>query len=124
MSCVYLGVEVLSGWNSYKEVKQQIIKATRVPGYLKDIIWRNKYRSSKLEKQGEQARNKDIIKECGIGDVVRFARERRRRWNDHVQRAENSKLIRIARDQRRMGRRDLGRSLKRWKESCRSKYRE
>ncbi|GJQ82487.1 hypothetical protein Trydic_g14476 [Trypoxylus dichotomus] len=53
--------------------------------------------------KGDRVRNKDIREECGIEDVVIFARERRRRWNDRVQKAEESRLTRIARYQRLMG---------------------
>ncbi|GJQ86399.1 hypothetical protein Trydic_g10309 [Trypoxylus dichotomus] len=34
--------------------------------------------------------NKDIREECAIGDVVKFARERGKQWNDHMQRPEES----------------------------------
>ncbi|KAK4887108.1 hypothetical protein RN001_003379 [Aquatica leii] len=65
----------------------------------------------------DRVRNKHIREKCGIGDVVRFARGRRRKWNKHVQRADETRLIRIARDQRSVGRRDPGRPIKRWKDS-------
>ncbi|GJQ76822.1 hypothetical protein Trydic_g15029 [Trypoxylus dichotomus] len=45
--------------------------------------------------------------------VVRFARERRRQLNDHVQTAEESGLIRIAKDEGLMGGGHPGRPLKR-----------
>ncbi|KAK4875519.1 hypothetical protein RN001_011941 [Aquatica leii] len=65
----------------------------------------------------DRVRNKHIREECGIGDVFRFVRGRRRKWNEHVQRADETRLIRIARDQRPVGRRDPGRPIKRWKDS-------
>ncbi|GJQ69900.1 hypothetical protein Trydic_g22443 [Trypoxylus dichotomus] len=43
----------------------------------------------------DRIRNKDIREECGVGDVVRFARERRRQWNGYVLNAEESRLVRI-----------------------------
>lgn len=65
----------------------------------------------------DRVRNETIRRECGIGDVVGFVRGRRRAWNEHVQRADANRLIRIARDKKPMGRRDPGRPQKRWKES-------
>ncbi|GJQ74590.1 hypothetical protein Trydic_g21450 [Trypoxylus dichotomus] len=72
--------------------------------------------AGKARRDIEKIKNEDINEECGIGEVVKFARKRRQ-WNDHLQRAEEPRLIRIARDQRPVGRRDPGRSLKRWKEN-------
>ncbi|GJQ83006.1 hypothetical protein Trydic_g15822 [Trypoxylus dichotomus] len=65
----------------------------------------------------DRIRNKDIREEYGIEDAVRIAGERGTQWNGHVKRTEESRLIRIARDQRPMGRGDPGRPLKTWKES-------
>lgn len=65
----------------------------------------------------DRVRNKDIREECKVRDVVRFVRGRRREWNDHIQRANDERLIRIVRDQRPLGRRDAGRPMKRWMES-------
>jgi len=37
----YLGVEISSERNSYKEVKHQVMKGARISGYLRDVTWRN-----------------------------------------------------------------------------------
>ncbi|GJQ80223.1 hypothetical protein Trydic_g23798 [Trypoxylus dichotomus] len=55
---------------------------------------------------------KDIIEEYRIENVVRFAREGITQWNNHVQRAEKPRLIRIARGQRPMERRDSGKPMR------------
>lgn len=39
----YLGIETSSDRNIIKEVQAQTNKANRISGYLRDIIWRNKY---------------------------------------------------------------------------------
>lgn len=46
----------------------------------------------------DRLRNRDLKEECGIGDIAKFVRERRRKWNEHVQRADDERLIKIAKD--------------------------
>ena len=41
----YFGVTKTSSKDLEKEVKAQILKASLISGYLRDIIWRNKYMS-------------------------------------------------------------------------------
>ncbi|XP_050452220.1 uncharacterized protein LOC126851927 [Cataglyphis hispanica] len=43
MKLNYLGIEASSDRNIIREVQTQADKANRISGYLKDIIWRNKY---------------------------------------------------------------------------------
>ncbi|GJQ77948.1 hypothetical protein Trydic_g2309 [Trypoxylus dichotomus] len=43
---MYLGVEITSSKNLQREVRAQINKASRMSGYLRDPIWRNKYTSA------------------------------------------------------------------------------
>ncbi|XP_045479803.1 uncharacterized protein LOC123684554 [Harmonia axyridis] len=65
----------------------------------------------------DRIRNSAIREECGVVDIGKFVRKRRREWNDHVGRAGYERLIKIARDRKPTGRRDVGRPRKRWLES-------
>ena len=130
MDFKYLSVTITS--SRKKEAKAQTLIASLISGYLRDIIWRNKYMSvdSKtriyktcvrpimtyaIETRAENAtkkrllrttemitlrgitgcrlrdhiRSNDIKTQCGILDVVRWGRIRRRKWRDHVDRMNN-----------------------------------
>jgi len=43
MSLKYLGIKISSSQDRKKKIQGQTSKATRISGYLKEIIWRNKY---------------------------------------------------------------------------------
>ena len=43
MNFKYLGVTITSSRDLEKEVKAQTVKASLISGYLRDIIWQNKY---------------------------------------------------------------------------------
>lgn len=45
MEFKYLGAQISSQSNLYKEVRQQAQKGARISGCLRDIVWRNKYLS-------------------------------------------------------------------------------
>ena len=53
----------------------------------------------------------------GIQDIVKWTNDRRREWDAHVERMEDNRLAKIARDNRPQGVRSRGRPKKRWKES-------
>jgi len=40
---IYLGAEITSYGNLQNEVREQTMKAFRISGYLRDIVWKNKY---------------------------------------------------------------------------------
>ena len=65
----------------------------------------------------DKIRSKDIREECEIQDIVKWTKDRRRYWNEHVDRANAEGLIKIARDGRPAAKRPRGRPPKRWKES-------
>lgn len=154
MSFKYLGVEISSSQDRKKEVQDQINKAARISGCLKEIIWRNKYREAKIricktyvrpimtyaaetradtKKTKSMARTTEMwtlraitghtlrdrvlstaIREaCDVPDIVRWMRQRRREWNDHVSRMGEERMARIARDGKPSSRRPLGRPPKR-----------
>lgn len=45
----YLGINISSDSNIYKNLKFQAIKGTQMSGHLLDITWENKYMSVKIE---------------------------------------------------------------------------
>ena len=49
MAFKYLGCHVTSDRNLYNEVKDQTIRGARMSGCLKDIVWRNKFMSTKAK---------------------------------------------------------------------------
>jgi hypothetical protein len=53
----------------------------------------------------------------GIQDIVKWVNVRRSAWDAHVNRMEDNRLAKIARDNRPQGVRRRGRPKKRWKES-------
>ncbi|XP_056641560.1 uncharacterized protein LOC130448295 [Diorhabda sublineata] len=46
----------------------------------------------------DYVRNEDIRQQCIIQEIVRWGRERRRNWNQHVARTEEHRLAKIIRD--------------------------
>lgn len=61
----------------------------------------------------DRIRNATIRDECDVQDIVRWARKRRRGWNDHISRMGDDRLVRIARDGRPPYSRPPGRPPKR-----------
>ena len=53
---------------------------------------------------------------CGIQDIIKWTNDRRRKGDAHVERMEDNRLAKIARDNRPQGVRSRGRPKKRWKE--------
>jgi len=53
----------------------------------------------------------------GIQDIIKWTNDRRREWDVHVERMEDNRLAKIARDNRPQGVHSRGRPKKRWKES-------
>lgn len=160
MSFKYLGIDISSDRNTYKEVQHQSIKGAQVSGFLRDTTWKNKYmnvdskikiyktmirpimtygaetraetsRTKQLLRTVEmntlraiigktrldRIRNSDVRQQCDIIDVTKFIKKRRRCWDEHVSRADSTRLIKIARDYRPSGRRSIGRPQKRWAQS-------
>jgi hypothetical protein len=58
-------------------------------------------------------KNIDLLEQCGIKAVTKFAKSRRKAWNEHVGRAEQ-RLIKLVRDARPNSKRPPGRPPKWW----------
>jgi len=53
----------------------------------------------------DRVRNEEVKEQCGIMDIVRFCRKRRREWCEHVEKAEENQLIKVAKNQKPTGKR-------------------
>ncbi|XP_045466561.1 uncharacterized protein LOC123675258 [Harmonia axyridis] len=61
--------------------------------------------------------NKSIRQRTGVQDVVKWSRQRRRDWRDHVDRMESDRIAYICKNEQPRGRRKPGRPPKRWAQS-------
>lgn len=68
--------------------------------------------------------NEKIRQECGIQDVVRWIRRRRREWKDHIDRMENDRMPKIVKMNIPNTSRHARRPQKRWYESWTSTSQE
>lgn len=64
----------------------------------------------------DRIRNEDIRQQCEIQDIGRWVRQRRRFWNKHIKRMEDSRLVKAAKMNNPVGKRSQGRPPKRWRE--------
>lgn len=60
--------------------------------------------------------NINIRQTCQIDIISDWVRERRKKWNDHIDRMEEDRLVKVTRDRRPEGRRRVGRPRTRWKD--------
>lgn len=70
----------------------------------------------------DRKRNKDIaaaapMSSCKIPDIVRWTRQRRREWNEHLTGMKLHRIAQIVRDTKPNTRRPMGGQPKRWVES-------
>jgi type IV secretory pathway VirB4 component len=64
----------------------------------------------------EKIHNDQLRQISGIQDIIKWANVRRREWDAHVKRMEDTFLTKIARENRPWGVRSRGRPKKCWKE--------
>ncbi|XP_055389920.1 uncharacterized protein LOC129618916 [Condylostylus longicornis] len=155
----YLGVNITSSRGNETETCAQAGKAAAISGYLRDVIWKNKYMlienkvriyktcirpiltyaaetradTSKTKQRlrttemqtlrqicnyslRDKKRSSDIRNMCGVQDIVRWTRSRRRNWRDHVHRMNENRLAKIAMTGQLTSKRPTGRPPKRWRE--------
>ncbi|KAJ4438585.1 hypothetical protein ANN_14532 [Periplaneta americana] len=65
----------------------------------------------------DRERGQVIRETCNIQQIGQWVIRRRQDWNYHINRMEDGKLIKIARDNSACGTRNLGRPKRRWKDS-------
>ncbi|XP_056633386.1 uncharacterized protein LOC130442984 [Diorhabda sublineata] len=65
----------------------------------------------------DRVRNTDVKEQCGIQDIVRWGRQRKRQWYNHVRRMDENRLPRIVLENNPPSSRPPGRPPKRWKDS-------
>jgi len=71
----------------------------------------------------DRMKNIDILERCNIQTVTKFVKNRRKAWNEHVDRAEQ-RLIKLVRDAKPNSKRPPGRPPKRWANSWQSSFAE
>ena len=64
----------------------------------------------------EKIRSSINREECEIEPIKLWINDRRLNWNDHIDRMENSRLLKKVRDWLRQQKRPLGRPRLRWKD--------
>ena len=64
----------------------------------------------------DKIRSDQLRQLSGIQDIIQWTNVRRREWDAHVERMEDNRLAKIARDNRPQGVRSRGKPKKRWKE--------
>ena len=72
----------------------------------------------------DRKRNTDIRALCQVPDIVRWSRQRRRAWNEHVERMDDDRLAKIISSNNPRGLRLPGRPPKRWRDSWTSTSQE
>lgn len=72
----------------------------------------------------DRIRNQNIREQCQTQDIVRWGRERRRQWNQHISRMGNERIVKAAREGKPEGSRPPGRPPKRWRDSWSSTSQE
>ena len=65
----------------------------------------------------DKIRSDQLRQLSGIQDIIKWVNVQRKEWDAHVERMEDNRLTKIARDNRPQGVRSTGRPKKRWKES-------
>ncbi|XP_056643880.1 uncharacterized protein LOC130449860 [Diorhabda sublineata] len=78
----------------------------------------------KEENKKRQSKKYRYQRECGIKDIVRWGRQRKRQWYNHVRRMDENRLPRIVLENNSPGSRPPGRPPKRWKDSWQSTSQE
>lgn len=68
-------------------------------------------RAKQLLRTVKRVRNSDMREQCSVTDIAKFIGERRC-WNEHVVRADDTRLIKLARDCRPPKKRSVGRLQK------------
>ena len=64
----------------------------------------------------DMIRNENIRERCKVENISQWTRKRKMEWNQHIDRMDEKRLVKIARDEKPVGRRSVGRPRKRWKE--------
>jgi hypothetical protein len=72
----------------------------------------------------DRIRNTEIRRMCEAEDIVRWGRQRRRGWRDHVNRMDTNRLPHIVSHGKPSGSRPRGRPPKRWRDSWQSTSQE
>ncbi|XP_056635477.1 uncharacterized protein LOC130444396 [Diorhabda sublineata] len=113
----YLGIDGISSTHDpVKDLRSQINKTSALSRCLRDNLVQPVH--------ADRVRNPDVKEQYGIQDIVRWGRQRKRQWYNHVRRMEENRLARIVLENNPPGSRPPGRPPKRWKDSWQSTSQE
>jgi hypothetical protein len=66
----------------------------------------------------DHKRNEDILTELQISQITEFIYQYRKNWREHVDRMSSDRIPKNILNYQRKGKRNVGRPLKTWKDSC------
>ena len=67
-----------------------------------------------LKERSKQNSWQQIRESCSIRPINKWVKRRKREWGEHVTRMDTERLVKISRDNIPVGRRSLGRAIRRW----------
>ena len=103
---IYRHVRPVLTYASETTYTQQLLRTTE----MKTI------RAIRVKTLRDKIRSDQLRQLSGIQDIIKWTNDRRKEWDAHVERMEDNRLAKIARDNPQ-GVRRRGRPKKRWKES-------
>ena len=65
----------------------------------------------------DRERSENIRQTCGIDKINAWVLERKKKWNEHIDRMTEERIVKIERDKSRAGRRSTGRPRKSWSDN-------
>ena len=93
-------------WPTTREIERRVRSADcRMLRYMAGVRWE------------DYVSNEEVVRRCGLEDVVSVMRRRRLRWYGHVERRDEEHILRRAMEMEVAGRRPRGRPRKTWRET-------
>ena len=65
----------------------------------------------------DRERSDNIRQICGVDQINDWVLERNKKWNEHIDRVTEERIVKITRDKLPAGRRNTGRPRKRWRDN-------
>ena len=65
----------------------------------------------------DRERSENVRKRCKVKNINNWVLNRKVEWNEHINRMDVRRIVRIIRDKSPLGRRNVGRPRKRWSDN-------
>ena len=65
----------------------------------------------------DRIRSDNIRQTCGIDKINDWILDRKKKWNEHIDRMTEERIVKITRDKLPAGHRSIGRPRKRWRDN-------